>query len=168
MLKVINNPDGSVTIKEVSNVSRETLADFMERYEGTHEYNGIVAECQKWYYGSLVKASWCATWVSYSLAQMGLLASTMGSKHENVYNMYLELSKRSMGVSVAEIKRGDIIILKFEQDFSWNTKKHVTVAAEDYNESGLLTCIGGNQDDSICTKVYSAGDIVAAFRPAYA
>ena len=164
MLDIIRNSDGSVTIREV-NVSRETLADFMEKYDGTTEYNGIVADCQKWFYGSLVKAAWCSTFLCYAMNQLGILKKNLSDKHENVFYLYTDLKKHCKEVTAKEAKRGDIVVLNFSPPFAWNSNKHVTVLASPIDGSGLASCIGGNQSDRICTKLYSVGDIVGIFRP---
>ena len=52
----------------------ENLYKLFKQFEGTKEYDGIVAQIQKWYYGSLIKASWCATAVSYFMDQLGVPA----------------------------------------------------------------------------------------------
>lgn len=164
MLEVIHNTDGSVTIKE-KNVSRETLADFMERYEGTTEYNGVVADCQKWFYGSVVEAAWCATFLCYALHQLGILEKNLSEKHENVFYLYNDLKSHCTEVSAKEAQRGDIVVLNFSKPFAWNSSKHVAVLAAPINGSGLTSLIGGNQSDSVCKKMYSVGDIVGIFRP---
>lgn len=167
-LKVTNNADGSITISEVKdNVSRETLADWMEPYIGTYEYNGIVAECQEWFYGHVSKTAWCATFLSFALYNLGILEKNLSKKQENVYYMYADLAKHCQPVSIQDTKRGDIVVLNFSETFSWNSNKHITVAYLDYNGSGLLDCVGGNQSDMVCRKMYAVDDVIAVFRPIY-
>ena len=53
----------------------KTITDAFEPYIGTVEYNGIVKTIQEWFYGDLVKASWCATSCSFFADQVGPPAS---------------------------------------------------------------------------------------------
>lgn len=164
-------------VKYVPNVSRETnkptLADWFEKYDGTKEYDGIVETIQKWYYGKLVKASWCATSLSYALSRLGIMKYTIGSKQENVKLLYDAL-KNTGTASVVDItgtlKRGDIVIFKWESGglFTTTCKKHVAVVQKDsFSHEGTVTVIGGNQDNKICSKVYTKASIYAVFRPDY-
>ena len=59
------------------------IVDFLARYEGAKEYNGIVGAIQTWYYGSLVKAPWCATCMSWVFNKLGIQVD----KAENVYTL---------------------------------------------------------------------------------
>lgn len=154
------------------------LADAMIPYEGVPEYTGIVADIQKWYYGSLVKAPWCATAVSYFANLAGWLEA-IGGKAENVNIMRENCRKNPLGLyynreevrNGLDIKKGDILF------FLWNARdikslmtntssKHVGVAKCDVSgKSEMIECIGGNQDDKICTKLYSRYDLYAVYRP---
>ena len=60
----------------------------MAQYVGTVEYEGIVKTIQEWYYGSLVKAAWCATAISYFADRNGLPVT----KAENVLNLLNNLN----------------------------------------------------------------------------
>lgn len=156
----------SVSVEE-----KPTLADVFEHYYGTKEYNGIVAVIQRWYYGSLVKDSWCATSLSWCLAQLGLMAHTIGKKYENVYHLYNALVEHEKKGNVSRetyesIKRGDIVIFKWEDKFAVNSKKHVSVYTG-FKIEDVIECIGGNQDDAIMNKGYKKENIVAIFRPQY-
>lgn len=149
-----------------------TLADVFEHYQGEKEYTGIVEVIQRWYYGSLVKDSWCATALSWALAQMGLREKCLGKKQENVYNMYIAfLNKLDDGTitqpSLANIKRGDIVIFKWEPHFTISSKKHVSVFTGFKPSSTTIECIGGNQDNGIIPKAYLMNDVVTIFRPDY-
>lgn len=147
-----------------------TLADVMEHYEGTKEYDGIVATVQKWYYGSLVKAPWCATFLCWCLAQMGLRDYTLGGKTDNVFTLYHMLEKSVKAgtcekVQLVSMRRGDIVIFKWENDFHETSSKHVGVIA--YDDTHAAYTIGGNQDNCICTKPYAYSNIVGIYRPHY-
>lgn len=152
-----------------------TLADWFDMHKGVHEYDGIVKTIQEWYYGTLVKASWCATSVSYALSRMGLLKKTMGRKCENVYVMYTQLiatksAKRIELVLGAEIKRGDILIYNWDSgELRADGRKHVSIAYKDckYQLGNLCQSIGGNQDDMIKVSEYPFKNLYAVFRPEY-
>lgn len=164
-----------VTIDGVEYVPKEgeaknilTVVDVFERYKGTKEYDGVVAVIQKWYYGSMVKAAWCATSMSWALAQLGLLKKTLGKKQENVYLM--EKALESAGCQeieeADEAKRGDILILNFSSTWNSTASKHVT-AFTGQREGDLLYCIGGNQSDSIKVTGYNRKSVRSIWRPAY-
>lgn len=147
-----------------------TLVDVMEHYEGEREYNGIIKECQKWFYGYYYAAPWCATWLSFCLAQMGLLQKTCGKKQENVYLMDAAIKNtgKCEEIPIDKIKKGDIIVLCFDGIYSSTAAKHITTACEDYyNESNYIHCIGGNQGDSISKVFYNINDIKRVWRPPY-
>ena len=156
---------------EMDTVSVITGTDVLENYIGTTEYNGIVAKIQKWYYGRLVKAPWCATcasWVLDQLKKNGVsMLDTLKCKDENVYNMYKKLLQSKTEVN-GDIKRGDIIILCFDNKFNTTASKHVTFAYKDTpSTSKTVSCLGGNQCDKICVKDYNRSNIVGIFRPDY-
>lgn len=144
------------------------ILDLFRAYEGAVEYDGIVAEIQKWYYGSLVRASWCATSVSYFAQKSGLTL-----KAENVKALLDQckiLSDTGTGKLYtkaeipAEIKAGDILFWLWSGSVMETTSsKHVGVAASD-TSSAAIPCIGGNQSDSICTKTYSRDKLYAVYR----
>lgn len=149
-----------------------TLADVMERYNGTREYDGVVAICQKWYYGRVYKAPWCATFLSWCLAQMGLLAITLDTKLENVYNCWNKLmnkvreGKVTLITSPSKTQRGDIVVFNWDESFNTVSSKHIAVATGNFNGS-QIEVIGGNQDDMICCKFYSIDKMINVFRPNY-
>lgn len=152
-----------------------TLADWFEMHKGTKEYDGIVKTIQEWYYGTLIKASWCATSVSYALSRLGMMKQTIGRKCENVYVMYTQLINTKSAKQIdfkngESIKRGDILI------YNWDTgelradgRKHVSIAYEDCTYKAGNTCnsIGGNQDDMIKVSAYPFNNLYAVFRPKY-
>lgn len=94
MIIRIDTDTKEVTFEENNLKSKLTLADIISNYIGTKEYDGIVATIQKWYYGELVKTSWCATAISYFSNQIGVLEQ-IGGKNENVYNMMLSCQEYS-------------------------------------------------------------------------
>lgn len=149
-----------------------TLADSMKPYRGVTEYNGIVADIQKWYYGSLVKASWCATGVSYFADLIGI-ADQIG-KNENVLYMMRECEKQKSGGVFYDkksiptrIKKGDVLFMLWDgEEMTSVSNKHVTVA--EYDSTGnTVFCIGCNQKDKICTLEYERKYIYGLFRPKY-
>lgn len=148
-----------------------TVADVFKRYEGTREYDGIVAIIQQWFYGSVIESPWCATSMCWALAQLGLRAYTIGGKYENVYDLKQALSRgvsigQCQSVSIYNMEYGDIVILNFDGNFSPTSSKHVTSFVE-YKKDGWFSAIGGNQDDSIKFKDYNQENIVAVYRPQY-
>lgn len=149
-----------------------TLADVLDVYEGTREYQGIVEVIQKWYYGYVSKTAWCATAVCWALAQLGLRAYTLNGKTDNVYqlNTLLKASaskgKCKLISDPLEYKRGDIVILCFDSVFNVNASKHVTI----FNRpliGNKFEGIGGNQSDSIRYSNYDMNNIIAVYRPDY-
>lgn len=152
--------------------TNKTLADLFEAHLGATEYQGIVSTIQKWYYGSVIKASWCATSVSYFLSRMGLLKYTLGEKQENVKLLYNALIKTGTAKKISKdeaLKRGDILIYKWDKgEFTTTCSKHVSVCYENTPKtSKMIKSIGGNQNDSINVSSYSRDYLVCAFRPDY-
>ena len=144
----------------------EHLLGLMRPYLGTKEYEGVVADIQKWYYGSLVKAPWCATCLSYFLDQVEL----KGIKDENVFNLLTKAQRSGKGkVTLVggithDILPGDIVFLLFSgRPMTTTSSKHVTVAT---GEQKLDTFVGrgGNQNDSLCDKHFNKSDIYAIWR----
>lgn len=157
-----------------------TLTDWFDKYKGVKEYNGIVAIIQQWYYGSLVKDSWCATSVSYAAHCLGLL-SQIGGKNENVYYMMkacqehwkdtgegLFLTKKQL--PGARLRRGTIVfMLNSGTVMNAGSNKHVTTSYKDfaYRGDGTFEALGGNQSDGIILKAYSQSKIYAVYYPMY-
>lgn len=153
----------------------ENLYKLFKQFEGAKEYEGIVAQIQKWYYGSLVKASWCATAVSYFMDQLGIPL-----KAENVNILRLKCKNLAVlhktgkfydrtGNGLPDtIRRGDILFWLWSGDQMTNTSsKHVGVCAADKVaiQSAVVPCIGGNQDNKICVKNYDTRKLYAVYRP---
>lgn len=159
----------------------KTLADKFEEYAGTKEYDGIVAVIQRWFYGTMVRASWCATSVSYFAELLGVLGQ-LGGKNENVYEMMEDCRKacRETGKGAffyaneipagAALKRGAVIfMLNSGTVMTAGSNKHVTVsqATIPYTGRGAFLAIGGNQSDAIMPKQYKQQKIYAVFYPVY-
>lgn len=148
------------------------LAGEFYKYNGVKEYTGIVADIQKWFYGTMVYASWCATSVSYFANKLGIL-DKIGGRNENVYAMLLAC-KASADAGKGTfydkqhlptiIKRNDILFFEWDdKPMGITSNKHVGVCFED-TTLDLVKTIGGNQSDSICVKNYKKSDIYAIYR----
>lgn len=158
--------------EDVPETKGEKLYKLFRQFEGTKEYDGIVAQIQKWYYGSLVKASWCATAVSYFASQLGI---PIKAENVNVLKTACDiLAKGGIGkyydrtAGLPEvIHKGDILFWLWSGDIMTNTSsKHVGVCAADTSiQSAVVPCIGGNQDNSICVKNYDTRKLYAVYRP---
>lgn len=159
--------------EEIPETKGEKLYKLFKQFEGTKEYNGIVAQIQKWYYGSLVKASWCATAVSYFASQLGI---PIKAENVNVLKTACDIlakggigkyyERRTSGLPTT-IHKGDILFWLWSGDIMTNTSsKHVGVCAADTSiQSAVVPCIGGNQDNSICVKNYDTRKLYAVYRP---
>lgn len=160
--------------EEIPETKGEKLFKLFKQFEGTKEYDGIVAQIQKWYYGSLVKASWCATAVSYFADQLGL---PIKAENVNIMRWKCETlagggtgkywDRRTTGLPDV-IHKGDILFWLWSGDTMTNTSsKHVGVCAADKVaiQSAVVPCIGGNQDDKICVKNYDTRKLYAVYHP---
>lgn len=148
-----------------------TIVKEFEKYIGTVEYNGIIADIQIWYYGSLVKDAWCATSTSYFANKAGIL-DQLGGKNEGVYEMMNAC--RALHKTDGrfwdypniprELKKDDIIF------FKRSGMSHVAHlwCDQTYTGTGMINVIGGNQSDMICKKDYKQIGIQAVYRPKYA
>ena len=160
--------------EDVPETKGEKLYKLFKQFEGTKEYDGIVAQIQEWYYGSLVKASWCATAVSYFMDQLGIPA-----KAENVNDLRIKCAnltsngkgyywcRNELGLP-SIIKKGDILFWLWSGDTMTNaSSKHVGVCAAEKVaiQSAVVPCIGGNQDNKICIKNYDTRKLYAVYRP---
>ena len=161
----------------------KTITDAFEPYIGTHEYDGIVADIQRWFYGDLYKGAWCATAVSYFMNTLGLLEQ-LGGKNENVYEMMIATQRASTRTGIGKfmyrpeipegylIKRGTIIFnLNSGTYMTVTSSKHVTTAYKDFEfhlRSGSFRGLGGNQSDEIRVSEYKQTKIYAIYEPQYA
>lgn len=138
------------------NVSRETIADLFEQHLGVTEYNGIVIDIQKWYYGRLVKDAWCATSVSY-FADKAKVGEQVG-KHENCDRMKDYMSakgklhkvKRYGGNGKYVPKRGDVVFMSSKN--TYNDITHVGVVSSISGDT--LKVVSGNMKDMIRIDTY--------------
>lgn len=132
---------------------KEKMVRMLADHRGDIEYNGFVATVQKWFYGSLVKASWCATTISYLLAQVGL----EDIKSDNVKTLLDKISasgKFELLDKTCNVERGDILFWLWSGDImTTSSNKHVGIA-EHPSKSNTIYCLGGNQKDKICTLAY--------------
>jgi hypothetical protein len=160
--------------ENVPETKGEKLYKLFKQFEGTKEYDGIVAQIQRWYYGSLVEDSWCATAVSYFASQLGI---PIKAENVNVLKTACDIlakggigkywDRRTTGLP-SVIHKGDILFWLWSGDTMTNTSsKHVGVcAAEKVSiQSAVVPCIGGNQDDKICVKNYDTRKLYAVYRP---
>ena len=145
-----------------------TLADCFEAYEGTKEYNGIVAKIQEWYYGYVSKTAWCATSVSYFADYIGI-ADQVG-KYENVDKMKEHFNTRGFldctptyGGGAYKAKRGDLVF--FSDNHTYADCTHVGVVQSINHNTGYLQWIGGNTSDAISSREtnYLTDKYVVAF-----
>lgn len=146
-----------------------TLLEAFTPYIGTREYNGIVAEIQKWYYGFVSQTAWCATSMSYFANKCGIL-DQLGGKNEGVWEMYNKCKTAHKGGTFYDygflpekIPEGAVCF------FLRNGASHVTVCADtrSFNKANYLLCLGGNQHDSICMQSYKMANLQAVFIPEY-
>lgn len=164
---IIDTDSGTCTPFNTSSPSN--VSDFLAQYEGTREYEGIVAEIQKWYYGSLVKAPWCATCMSWVFSKLGIPVD----KAENVYVLmrncqYAATQGHGQFFSrgnIPDLHKGDILFLLFSTaPMTTTSNKHVT-AYVGMDSDGYCQCIGGNQSDMIKVSTYDPGNVYAVYRP---
>ena len=149
------------------------IFDGFDANRGVLEYNGIVAEIQKWYYDSstVVKGPWCASSMSYFANKAGLLPA-IGGKNDNVYNM-MQSCKLAAKEGYGTFYTKDELPKRIPQYaicfFLWSgsamtegSSKHVCMS--EYASSGAnIYCIGGNQSDKICTKSYERSKLYGLY-----
>lgn len=168
---IIDTDAGTVvpmTADHGESVGCKIVAGF-EVNEGVKEYEGIVATIQSWFYGRLVRASWCATSMSYMMQAAGL----PGVREENVNLLRIACKAKALagkGVFYDKsklpptIRRGDVCFWLFDGSTMTNTsKKHVNVCTAD-TDGQTIQCIGGNQDNMICSKPYKRSYLYAVYR----
>ena len=96
------------------------------------------------------ETAWCAAFVNWCLAQAGIY----GTGKPNARS-FLKLGEETKNPT-----RGDIVVFWRESKSSW--KGHVGFFDE-FTPHGQVVCLGGNQDNRVCRKVYQA-DRVLSFR----
>lgn len=148
----------------------KTIIGEFEKYIGVHEYEGIVATIQTWYYGYVKHDAWCATSTSFFADRVGVL-DQLGGKQESVYTMMTNTKKLHQNDGLFfeypnipyQLKKNDVIF------FQRNGISHVAHCCEDtiYTGSGKIKVIGGNQSDMICRKEYNQSGIQAIYRIKY-
>lgn len=166
---IIDTEAGTCQPYEVS-MEKDNIVDFLVQYEGTKEYEGVVSTIQKWFYGSLIKAPWCATCMSWVFNKLGIQVD----KAENVYTLmrncqYAATQGHGTFYSKSELpkdlNRGDVCFLLFSgSTMTTTSKKHVTAFVKDAG-MGRIRCIGGNQSDQIKVSDYNRSDLYAVYRP---
>lgn len=146
----------------------EKMVEILASYKGTKEYDGVVADIQKWYYGHLVEAPWCATCLSWLFNKVGIT-----DKAENVRILLDKLTfapyctvyfKDSIP---RDLKKGDILFFHWTDEknavMTTTSSKHVGLCEHDTNKD-KIPCLGGNQSDSICTMEYDRKYLYAIAR----
>lgn len=132
---------------------KEKMVRMLAEHRGDTEYNGFVATVQKWFYGSVVRASWCATTISYLLAKVGIGEC----KSENVKTLLDKISasgKFELLDKTCDVERGDILFWLWSGNMmTESSSKHVGIA-EHPSKGSIIYCLGGNQKDKICTLGY--------------
>ena len=149
----------------------ERIFDGFDANRNVKEYDGIVGEIQKWYYGSLVKDSWCATAMCYFANKAGCLEA-IGGKHDNVYDMMnacMVADAKGLGKFYDKqhlperIPQYSILFWLWSgSTMTSGSSKHVGMA--EFASSGdTIYCIGGNQSNKICTKAYDRDYLYAIY-----
>lgn len=135
------------------------------------EYNGVVADIQKWYYGYVSKTPWCCSSLCFFANKAGAL-DAIGGKNDNVYKMMLACEKAAKEGKGAfydkahlpeRIPQYAILFWLWEGDkMDAGSKKHVGIA--EFASSGdTIYCVGGNQGNKICTKAYERDRLYAIY-----
>lgn len=148
----------------------ERLYNLFSAHNGEKEYEGVIADIQKWYYGRIVKASWCATALSFFANKVGLALHA-----ENVNALRVQcrqLANSGVGIYYDKdnlpdtIQKGDVLFWLWEGLTMTNSSsKHAGVcAATTKKNKGSVLCIGGNQSDKICEKYYDVSQLYAIYR----
>lgn len=172
MTKFIDDTDAGTVVPMTAVHYKSIGCNIVSGFEanaGVKEYDGIVAAIQTWFYDRLVKASWCATAMSYMMQAAGLA----GVREENVNLLRIACKAKALAGKgafydkaklPAEIRRGDVCFWLFDGSTMTNTsKKHVNVCTAD-TDGQTIQCIGGNQDNMICTKPYKRSQLYAVYR----
>lgn len=157
------------TTTNKTNTPRKTrgvqMVEQLEKWEGAHEWDGIVSGIQTWFYGCMSKTSWCATTMSYLLTAVGIPA-----RRENVKGLLDFGVKSGVGRFYTKnelpktIKRGDILFFLWTGNTMTETSsKHVTMCKED-TYGDMILCIGGNQSDGINPARYDRKYLYGVWR----
>lgn len=149
-----------LTITPITESKPRNLADIMKEWEGAREYEGIVAEIQKWYYGYVLEDAWCATSVSYAAHLAGGEIEKQVGKYENVDRMKDHLNQqnrldctKNYGGGAYIPKVGDLVF--FSIKYSYKDCTHVGAITAVNASTGRISVISGNCDDMVKTKDYN-------------
>ena len=104
------------------------------------------------------ETAWCAAFVNWCLFQSGL----HGTYKPNARS-FIELLSKPGWVEVArhQARKGDIVVLWREKVDSW--KGHVGFF-ESWQGQDFVRLLGGNQDNSVCLKLYPSHRILKIIR----
>jgi uncharacterized protein (TIGR02594 family) len=91
------------------------------------------------------KTSWCACWINFCERESG----HPGNGHLNAQSFKTYGTK----VDPDDAKEGDILVFHFPSDSDW--QGHVTYFVKYNDDSNTVTCLGGNQHDSVNESNYS-------------
>ncbi len=92
--------------------------------------------------------AWCSVFVGYCAKKAGF-----NYKIKPLAKSWLDL-----GQKVQEPQPGDLVIFWREDPSSW--KGHVSIFIGKDTETNEIICLGGNQDDQVCFRRYSATSVV--------
>lgn len=147
-------------------IAHKSPLELMAQDTGAKEWDDTVTKIQTWYYGKLYKVAWCASAASYYLYLAGLSIA----KACNVYKLMQNCKESNLGKLYTgdqiptEIKRGDILFWLWKGDtMTASSSKHVGFCYTT-TKGQTIACLGGNQDDKICTKNYDRKYLYAIFR----
>lgn len=171
-MKVIPYEEKQTTTNETTTPGKSRgvqMVEQLEKWKGSHEWDGIVSGIQTWFYGFVSKTSWCSTTISFLLTGVGI-----PTRRENVKDLYDFGKKSDVGrfythddVKIGipgTIKRGDILFFLWEGDkMETTSKKHVTMCEQD-TDGDMILCIGGNQSDGINPTRYDRRHLYGVWR----
>lgn len=171
-MKVIPYEEKQTTTNETTTPGKSRgvqMVEQLEKWKGSHEWDGIVSGIQTWFYGFVSKTSWCSTTISFLLTGVGI-----PTRLENVKDLYDFGKKSGVGrfythddVKIGipgTIKRGDILFFLWDGDkMETTSKKHVTMCEQD-TDGDMILCIGGNQSDGINPTRYDRKYLYGVWR----
>lgn len=148
-------------------VSRKSPVELMEQDYGAKEWDDTVEKIQKWYYnGKSYHVAWCASAVSYYLKMAGINIP----KACNVFKLMQNCKNSGIGRFYDKdhlprtIKKDDILFWLWKGDtMTAASSKHCGLCAIS-TDGEKIACIGGNQDNKICTKNYDRKYLYAILR----
>lgn len=158
------------TCKSYSEIrTYDNIASAMEDWLGAIEWDDKVTAIQTWYYGKMVKDSWCATGLSYFSHVCGKEGQT--GRFENVDRMkeYMNALGRldctkNYGGGAYKPKRGDVVFMSSKHTYDDCT--HVGVVASINNDTGkvmILSCNDRNDSIGVQERNYLTDSYVVAF-----